>query len=1350
MKLFKSRKSKIILGLSVNAVALSAALIISTVAWYSIKNDISNPKIKSFVEQEYFDVNEGKKRTDNDYGTSTNPYVITKPVHYYNMVRLYNLGTYGFNTNTVFQFGKVFAADGTGNPKFCKYSPSGVYDSSTYVTSLEMNYYQDGAGYGGALPPLGTSKNPFVSQIVGNNLTISNLHINGEGYSDVGIFGYVSGNTTNIQNIYFDSPIIDAGGANATAESGNSHAGHNSHVYIGYLGGHVSTASLFSDVYLNKCKLRNAKNNSYEMINNYGYFGKVDDASPATANSNSYSTNLSAASAYEALDYTYTNGDENSLELRNTDTTKPANAKFNDAVKVPSSGSYRIDQKDSSNRYSLSSIGYSNGSNNVTKHVRYFKTVGNEERMFDINNVDSNHILNSTPANNFYGMDDGAYIYYDNDAGNWKYADVVADLSRTDTGTAYLNCFTISYKNFYDNKTYYLKCNVNNGGGTYDYDTLVNEEWNDSNPAPTSEEYLFCFKTSFGSNGKSRFTEVDRDNQYYIYSPKVDKYLCTFSYKSVDNNHLTSGYLHTPVFVDKNGTNGHTPLLFTIGGPKTQITYTAKEGSKDSTYTTVDSVFENNLSNNDEYGALFGSYLGANDTRTIMGGHKLTAQNRAGIFYIGNYTTAQTTDVDNAVNYKKISSSSELTNGSKCIFVGYRTESGNRVDYAMSVQSANNRSTVGVDVINDGTDSIINGTSGVAILDVSTDANKTYFAFYNNGYLYNSSNKTLYTESPDTALSNRSKWTASSTFKFTNSSTSRKMIFLQNSGGNPLFNCYDSEPPGAQAFDIYIQQSHAVLQGVKYTSSTTVIKQNWTIYPYKQTITPIPLKVADQTDDYTDPSNYDENLTVSPSLSPSFNTDTSTVSYNSVNVELWKRVGNIGEIKEGDQVFIACELGNNTGDDKIMSTTQNTNNRGKVDATITPPYLKGENLPDTAQIMTLQKVDSNWRFYTGSGYLYAASNTDNHLKTEVNADLYGNADFSISILNNGNANIIAQGNHGHNKIMYNSTNSLFSCYESDNTNQNAVQIYRLVQRGGDQNTYVGDLMDNFEPSRMDAVGPNLVYSSSYIKLASGSSSSVTNPSSGNFYMMKYVTNAFVVLVDATGSCDLGTLTYQTTSSGSDKPYFMVNSETNVDIVTAGAIDDTSGGSHKYLININTHNISNLALCSLKGEGTDSSPLQVWNSGVDDISLITKYVLVLGCADTVETTNIAYTFTNEPGNVGVSGKVDYRSATYDNNGAFTGTVQNKAKVDSSNLSIYYDVTNTGQQVSLTVEYKYNETDLQYEYIITVNTSETSLTQDLVINIYKYDNSASVLKVTANGETNPYTAGAVTITLLASYY
>ena len=157
-----------------------------------------------------------------------------------------------------------------------------------------------------------------------------------------------------------------------------------------------------------------------------------------------------------------------------------------------------------------------------------------------------------------------------------------------------------------------------------------------------------------------------------------------------------------------------------------------------------------------------------------------------------------------------------------------------------------------------------------------------------------------------------------------------------------------------------------------------------------------------------------------------------------VNSNYYVKVTDVSALENGDAVLIVCE-----NDNVAMSTEQNTNNRGEEAVTINGNIIDSPS--SNVQKLVLMKIGNYFYFYTGTGFLYAASNTSNHLKTEATPDANHNAKAEITFTN-GNAKILFQGNNSRKWLKHNSTNSLFSCYGTGDTNQDIVQIYKEVNR----------------------------------------------------------------------------------------------------------------------------------------------------------------------------------------------------------------------------------------------------------------------------------------------------------------
>jgi len=143
---------------------------------------------------------------------------------------------------------------------------------------------------------------------------------------------------------------------------------------------------------------------------------------------------------------------------------------------------------------------------------------------------------------------------------------------------------------------------------------------------------------------------------------------------------------------------------------------------------------------------------------------------------------------------------------------------------------------------------------------------------------------------------------------------------------------------------------------------------------------------------------------------------------------------------------------------KAMSTTQNSNNRGNTDVDKSEDLQTITNPGDAVQVFVLEagSVYNTVAFKCENGnqvdkYIYAASSSSNHLKSQATLD--GNASFSVSI-EDGYTILTANGANTRNIIKYNSDNNppIFSCYASG---QKEVVIY-VLEGSGEGSSLIGD------------------------------------------------------------------------------------------------------------------------------------------------------------------------------------------------------------------------------------------------------------------------------------------------------
>ncbi len=166
------------------------------------------------------------------------------------------------------------------------------------------------------------------------------------------------------------------------------------------------------------------------------------------------------------------------------------------------------------------------------------------------------------------------------------------------------------------------------------------------------------------------------------------------------------------------------------------------------------------------------------------------------------------------------------------------------------------------------------------------------------------------------------------------------------------------------------------------------------------------------------------------------NLTNNTVKAEKTAIDLYALVTNAENLAEGDEVIIV-----NTDNAKAMSTTQNSNNRGAVEVKFDEDGNAKVPAATGIQVFTLEGDTKGWYFKTDEGYIYAASNSSNLLKTKDEKD--NSAKAVITITDEGTS-VVFQRPSGRNTLQYNPNrgNPIFSCYEK--ASQEAVQIYRLV------------------------------------------------------------------------------------------------------------------------------------------------------------------------------------------------------------------------------------------------------------------------------------------------------------------
>lgn len=173
----------------------------------------------------------------------------------------------------------------------------------------------------------------------------------------------------------------------------------------------------------------------------------------------------------------------------------------------------------------------------------------------------------------------------------------------------------------------------------------------------------------------------------------------------------------------------------------------------------------------------------------------------------------------------------------------------------------------------------------------------------------------------------------------------------------------------------------------------------------------------------------------------------------------WTLVKNVADLAAGDKVIIAAMKSN-----YALGTYQKSNNIEAVSITKSGDILSNVTTSESqtsasstnALILTLENgtVSGTFAFKTGSKYLYAASSSNNYLKS---GSKDANASFEITVAADGTATATAQGSYTRNQLKKNSSSALFSCYGSG---QDDICFYEFVETSG-TTTYDGEFLTDF-------------------------------------------------------------------------------------------------------------------------------------------------------------------------------------------------------------------------------------------------------------------------------------------------
>lgn len=252
------------------------------------------------------------------------------------------------------------------------------------------------------------------------------------------------------------------------------------------------------------------------------------------------------------------------------------------------------------------------------------------------------------------------------------------------------------------------------------------------------------------------------------------------------------------------------------------------------------------------------------------------------------------------------------------------------------------------------------------------------------------------------------------------------------------------------------------------------------------------------------------------------------------NAVVYTLVENVADLSADSKVIIVA-----ADADVAISTTQNGNNRGQAAITKSGNTISSPGAD--VQIFTLKAgtASGTWAFYTGTGYIYAASSEKNYLRTEET--LSGNSSWEITISGSATS-VVAAGTNTHNTLQYNSGNSLFSCYSS--ASQGAVAIYKEGSGSSTPSTTPAITLSNIPTGNISAAGDVVTINYQIANPVSGVSVSAA-PESGDDWVntFDYSTDGEIsFVVDPKTTTGTRTTTITVSYTGAEDKTFKITQD----------------------------------------------------------------------------------------------------------------------------------------------------------------------------------------------------------------
>ncbi|MBQ7949215.1 MAG: hypothetical protein IJ284_05575 [Clostridia bacterium] len=377
-----------------------------------------------------------------------------------------------------------------------------------------------------------------------------------------------------------------------------------------------------------------------------------------------------------------------------------------------------------------------------------------------------------------------------------------------------------------------------------------------------------------------------------------------------------------------------------------------------------------------------------------------------------------------------VTSAGDLAVGDQVIIVA------SDYDYALgTTQNTNNRGQASV-TKSDNNTLTFTESAGVQVLTLEEGSASGYWAFNTgSGYLYSPSAKNyLKTQSN---LNDNASWEIKISNDTTQIFNKKQTAYeIQKNKTSALFSCYKSTQCAVCLYKLVVSSGttcdHVYDDGVETTPATCTTAG---VKTFTCTVDGCGHSYTDTIDALG--HNYVAGTPVNGIITYTCDRDGCGDTYEGYEGP-WNLVTDLASLKAGDKVVIAA-----SGYNYALSTNQKSNNRGQAaitkDTTNNTITWDGEEV----QVLTLEAgtTAGTWAFNIGSGYLYAASSSNNYLRTET--ALSANSSWTISIATDGVATVTAQGTNTRNVMKYNNSSSLFACYLSTYTDAKDICLYEL-------------------------------------------------------------------------------------------------------------------------------------------------------------------------------------------------------------------------------------------------------------------------------------------------------------------